>query len=178
MTAFLGIFSLVPSWLYAILLAGAMATNCATSNRLDTEKLAHKDLQLAVKDQKAEAAQTLADETAKVLATERKLTDALKLQEKTDAKNSQLVRDLRTRTASVSLRDPGATECRASGGSAKTPTAAVAGSGGASGSETAGILSADFARLLWDQGAAADEINIAFASCKAYVGVLREAWPK
>lgn len=44
MSALLGLFKLIPSWLYAAVIAGLLATNCATLHRLDTAKLDLADL--------------------------------------------------------------------------------------------------------------------------------------
>lgn len=52
MTALLGLFKLIPSWLHAVAIAGLLATNCTTMHRLDTAKLDLSDL----KAQYAEAA--------------------------------------------------------------------------------------------------------------------------
>lgn len=52
MSAILGLFNLLPGWVYAALLAAAMATNCTTLHRLDSAKLDLSDL----KAQHAEAA--------------------------------------------------------------------------------------------------------------------------
>lgn len=52
MTAILGLFNLIPGWIYIGLMAAAMATNCATLHRLDSTKLELADL----KAQHAEAA--------------------------------------------------------------------------------------------------------------------------
>lgn len=172
--SFLSIFGVLPGWLWAALLAGALATNCATGNRLEVEKQAHGALKLAVQKQKTESAQKLADETAKTLATERKLIEAVQKQEHNDAKNAALVRDLRTR--SVGLRDPYATGCRPSGGSTPAPTSPSANPGQGDQPQAAGLLSANLAQLLWDQAAEADALNIAFASCKQHLLNLDAQW--
>lgn len=52
MTAVLGLFKLIPSWLYAAAIAGLLVTNCTTMHRLDAAKLDLSDL----KAQHAEAA--------------------------------------------------------------------------------------------------------------------------
>lgn len=44
MNALLGLFNLIPGWVYAGLLAAAVATNCTTLHRLDTAKVNLADL--------------------------------------------------------------------------------------------------------------------------------------
>lgn len=54
MSALLGLFGLIPGWLYAAAIAALMATNCTTLHRLDSAKVELSDL----KAQHAEAARS------------------------------------------------------------------------------------------------------------------------
>lgn len=129
----------------------------------------------------AKAAQALATQTGLVLTLERKLATNLAEQEKKDAANQSTVAGLsaQLRTArAVSggrLRDPNATACAGSG-------PAVATESGASGSagdpaQTGGLFSAGATELLERLTREADDINVAYASCREDALKLRLAAP-
>jgi hypothetical protein len=72
----IGLFNLVPSWLYAAIIAALVATNCATSVRLDREKLAHQTSKTEYAERVASAEKQRADEESKRRQTEKDLQDA------------------------------------------------------------------------------------------------------
>lgn len=127
----------------------------------------------AVDKQKVEAAGKLADETGKVLKIERELGAARAAQETRDAKNRKTVAGLERRLADAAaanggrLRDPNAAGCGGSGGSAETAVAAGADDRAGDGAKTGGLLSVQLSDLLRARLRDADEINIAYASCRA-----------
>lgn len=106
MTAILGLFNLIPGWIYAGLLAAAMATNCATLHRLDSTKLELADLkaQHAEAARAAEAsARSKEQAAATTLATiEQKARDE---QKRLSADLAAAVRELRNRPERPSSGD-------------------------------------------------------------------------
>jgi hypothetical protein len=136
----------------------------------------------ALKKQKAEAAKLLDAERAKTAAAESALRQFKDEQEVKDGQHQATVNDLerRLRSAggpSMRLRDPYATGCRLSGGSAQGATAASPGAGAADAAEGSGLLSKQLTALLFELARSADEINIAYASCRADAMNLRAAIP-
>lgn len=128
----------------------------------------------AVSKLKAAAATELGAEIRKTLEAERKLSAALAAQEKTDADNAKTVADLRADLRAKSraaggpgLRDPFAAGCGGGGGGA--PGAAVAGadSGAADAAASTGLLSEPLEQLLLKITSEADEVNLAYISCRA-----------
>jgi len=124
----------------------------------------------ALNKQKAEAAATLASETAKTRAVEQALTDFKANQEKTDVEHQTAVADLRARLVAAAgpagrLRDPNAgrgPSCSGTPAQAATP----AGAGAGDGAQTNGLLSAELTGLLQRLQLEADTVNDAYASCR------------
>jgi hypothetical protein len=120
--------------------------------------------------QKVEAADLLAKETARVTATEKALQASKNNQEIQDAKNTKVVAGLTTRlrdlTVNGRLRDPHAG--RGPSGNAG-PGNATSGPGDCPdhGAEAPGVLSAELSGLLQRLALEADEINVAYTSCRA-----------
>lgn len=138
----------------------------------------------AIGKQKVEAAGLLAIETRKVLDLERQLGAIRAAQEKTDADNARTVDALRADLRRQSragggpgLRDPFAAGCGGGGGGAQAATAADARAGAADRAEAGRALSAELEEFLIEQAAAADAINIAYASCRADSQALRAQAP-
>ena len=127
----------------------------------------------AIAMMKAEAAKALAAETAKTRAAEQALNDFKNSQELKDAQHLQTIADLsqRLRTlagASGRLRDPHATGCGGGGSSPSGDNPSPSGTGAADGAETGGLVSEPLSRLLLELTVSADQINAAYASCRAY----------
>ncbi|PQA78675.1 hypothetical protein [Rhodoferax sp. TS-BS-61-7] len=136
----------------------------------------------ALKEQQRQAERLLASETAKARAAEQALRDFKTNQEKQDAKNQSTVADLSSRLRQLAgsagrLRDPNAHGCgRGSGG----PTGEVAtapGSGAADPAEAAGLLSVPLTELLQRALRESDDINVAYASCRADTYAVRAEPP-
>lgn len=136
------------------------------------EQVATVRYETVITEQKEVAQRTLAKVTADVRAKEKALTDFKNTQEIKDAKARKIVADLSTRlrdNAGVTgrLRDPQAAGC--GGGSDNpddlNPPNAIARAGNQP--ETGGLFSAGASQLLSRLTHEADEINLAFGSCKA-----------
>ena len=135
----------------------------------------------ALTRQKLEAATTLATETAKVAAVTQRLNDTLHKQEIQDATNQATVAkyqaDLRRMADSAGrLRDPNAGR-GCSRGSPQGDIATSAGDRAGDGAEAGGLLSKELSGLLLKLTAEADEINLAYASCRADTISVRDAPP-
>lgn len=149
MTAILSLFKLIPSWLYAVAIAGLLATNCTTMHRLDTAKLDLSDLkaQHAEAARAAEASARAKEQAAATtLATiEQKARDE---QKRLSADLAALDRELRNRPQ------------RPSGGDlSKSPSNSVGCTG-------AGLFAADAAFLV-RESSRADKLRIDLARCQA-----------
>jgi hypothetical protein len=135
--------------------------------------------QAAVNKQKAEASAQLAAATAKVRATESALAAFKDKQEITDANNRELTQAQERRLVAIAgpagrLRDPYAGRGGGSGGAAGQAPAS-AGGGAADAAESPGLLSKEASRFFLELAAEADEINNAYASCRADALNLRAA---
>lgn len=121
---------------------------------------------------KREAADTLAIETNKTRTAEQALQDFKNTQELQDATHQKTVADLSSRLRSLAgapgrLRDPHAAGCGPSGGSAPSEAARAPSGRPADPAEAGGLLSADLSGLLQQLNREADDINVAYASCRA-----------
>ncbi len=168
MKALAAIFDVIPGWCYALLIAGLLLTNGVSLVRVHVAQTGEAMAKLETQTLRTDHATALAQETGKVLATERKLGAALATQEKKDADAQKTVADLRADLRALSraaggLRDPNATACRHP---AAGETAAGAGPGANDASQAGGLLSEPLEKLLLTDSADADAINIAYASCR------------
>jgi len=128
----------------------------------------------ALDTQKTKAAQLLATETARALTAERRERELLAQQEKTDARNLKTIGALEQRLRALAgpagrLRDPNAKEpgCgRGGAGPAGPPPAGATDRAGDAG-QTGGLLSAELSGLLRARLIEADQINLAYVSCRA-----------
>lgn len=132
-----------------------------------------------IDQQKKEAERTLKIETDKVTATEQRLTSFKNEQELTDAKSkikvASLERDLRrATTADGRLRDPNATGCGGGGSATQNKNPTGPGNRLDDGSEAGGLFSTGASELLIRITREADEVNTAYASCRADAFKLRE----
>jgi len=136
----------------------------------------------ALAKQKIEAATTLLALTEVARKAERALQVALHNQEIQDASNQKIVAkyqaDLRRLAALPGgLRDPNAARCGRSSGGTQGDSAASASAGTADPTQAGGVLSEQLSGLLLRLTAEADEINLAYASCRADTINLRTALP-
>lgn len=167
-----GLLALIPAWIWAALLAASLANGCVTSHQRDTARVELANLKNAVADQEVEAGKALADETAKVQATQSQLELALKVQEKNDESNQTLIGGLRDRLRTAAgpsgrLRDPNATGCGRRSDGAEGAATAAPDDRAADPAETGGVFSAGATELLQRLTSEADTINLAYISCRA-----------
>lgn len=131
--------------------------------------------ELLARELKDKAANTLADETAKVRAAEKTLRAVLDAQEVQSAKDQKTVSNLSIRLRNLAavnngrLRDPYyAGRCGGGGNSPKDGTAASAGDSQGNGASAGGLFSPEFSGFLLNKDDAAERISAAYRSCRAY----------
>jgi hypothetical protein len=128
---------------------------------------------LKIDEQKTEARTLLIAESAKVDAANRALRDFKDNQENEDAINGKTISLLADKlhilaaTSGGLLRDPNAKGCWNGSSGAQSTTTTSTSSGAADVAQGAGVLSADLSRLLLRQASIADEVNLAYISCRA-----------
>jgi hypothetical protein len=132
--------------------------------------------------QKAKAILDLAGETAKTQAAERGLAEFKNQQEIQDAKNRTTVVGLERRLrdaagAAGRLRDPNQAGCGSGSGGAPDPAAASPVDRAADPAAAGGLLSRELTEFLLGKAASADEVNAAYASCRADAFRLRALVP-
>lgn len=134
----------------------------------------------AIDKLKADAATALATETTKTRAAEQALATAKHTQEMRDAKHTQTIAALADRLRAAAgpagrLHDPNATaaECGGGGGGPSGDTAPATAAGAADRAQAGGLLSAELTELLWRLAREADDINAAYASCRADASTVR-----
>lgn len=189
----LKVCDLIPGrlWLFGvILLVGALGSallhiQALTSERdaARTEATAAKSdlgaLQGAVKMMKKQAADELAALKAERDAKQEQLNAAFKAQEIKDANSQATVDRYSRQLASVRLRDPyaKAARCGGSSGGAAGSTAAAPDNRAADPADAPGVLSERTSEDLRRLQRTADQINLAFASCKGYAQKVISAMP-
>ena len=136
----------------------------------------------ALKEQQRQAERLLSLETAKTRAAEESLRTFKLNQDIQDAKAKSKVADLSSRLRQLSgqsgrLRDPNAPGCGRGSGGPTGEAATAPGSSAADPAEAAGLLSADLTGLLQRLTTEADEINLAYASCRPDAFAMRESTP-
>lgn len=147
----------------AALLASAILMNCATHAKLQEQRLETANLKTEAAQRAKVQAEALSAEVEKTRAIEQKLADAAIRQEKTDAKNKTIVADLGRDLDDRRLLDPFARGCD----TAKAETTGNSASGEGHPTQANGLLSIEFDRFLKQLARDADDLNIAFASCRA-----------
>jgi hypothetical protein len=108
------LFAILPSWVWALALAGALAAYGVTGNQLRIERGAHLHTKLTHAEQVASAQAARANEEARRRQTEQELNDATEIHAKEVATLSLAVAaaDTRARAAAAGLRS--ATQAAAS----------------------------------------------------------------
>lgn len=158
------------------LMFGVRAIDQRGYNRAKAEATA------ALKDLQRQAERELASQTAKTRAAEQALHTFKTQQDIQDAKAQTTVADLSRRLRQLAgqpgrLRDPNAHGCGRGSGGPTGEAATATGSGAADSAEAGGLLSAELTGLLQRLTTEADEVNLAYASCRADVYVVRESQP-
>jgi len=143
---------------------------------------ADAEWQAKVKSQKADAIKLLDEERAKVAATSMSLRNFKDNQEIKDAHNKKAVTGYERRLRAAAghagrLRDPNAsyaTGCGGGGDNPQSPDTAGAGHRADDVAQATGLLSKELTQFLLDQAASADDINLAYTSCRADALSIRE----
>lgn len=137
-------------------------------------------LEKAVLENKVKAANELAAKANEVLELERRVNEAESKLEITyekrrmDSKAASVALDAAAARHGGQLRDPNAAGCRGGGDSPEVKTASSADSGATDTAGTGGLLSVQLSDLLRGKLRRADEINDAYAICRADAIMLRE----
>lgn len=123
--SFFGLFNVIPGFVWALMVAGAVATSCTQTVRLEREQSKHAQYRADIERQRAEASEQARQK-------EQELSDAAtQAQAQADALREQLDRDrAANRVAGQRLRDAAATaalradqQCQASASAAVGKTA-------------------------------------------------------
>jgi hypothetical protein len=133
----------------------------------------------AIDKQKTKAGQLLQAETDRANAATSKLIELKTEREKQDVENKSTIAALAVRLRAAAgpaarLRDPHAAGCGSCGGSAPATDPARAEGGAADGAEAGGLLSKQLTEFLLTQAADADQVNLAYTSCRLDALSLRE----
>lgn len=185
---------LVPGWVWAIACAGLLVmagglgmqrdlARAETKHAIELRDQARGELgqlQAAVAAMKKQAADELAALTAERDAKQEQLNAAFKAQEIKDANSQATVDRYSRQLASVRLRDPyaKAARCGGGGGGSASASAAATDNRAADPTDASGVLSERTSEDLRRLQRAADQINLAFASCKGYAEKVISAMPK
>jgi hypothetical protein len=126
----------------------------------------------AIEQSKREAANALLREVDKTHAAEQALQAFKNQQELKDADHQKTVADLSSRLRTLAgpagrLRDPQAFGCGAGGSGSPGAVAPAPGVGADGGAQAGGLLSKPLTELLFRLTREADDINNAYASCRA-----------
>ena len=136
----------------------------------------------AIAMQKAEAASLLAAEKDKTAIAERTLAEFKNRQEIEDAQNRTTISTLERRLRDAAgpagrLRDPNAAGCGSSGGGAAGEASSGASDRAADAAPAGGLLSVQISDLFGRLLREADEVNIAYAACRADALNIRATLP-
>jgi hypothetical protein len=170
-----------------LLYGGLIATLVLGAWRLDVArqqigfKKAEVIYKAKIEEQKTEARSLLSAETARVAKATKAMTDFKNFQETADAKNTAVVADLERRLRvnagpAGRLRDPNATGCGGGGGSPKASNPAGPSNSAADSADAGGLFSVGATALLQRLTHEADEVNLAYISCRADALSVREAF--
>lgn len=174
------------SWLYRALAIGALLAALwlgygawANHQQGIGQARATATYNTAIDQQKLDASATLARETGKTRDAEQALQAFKNQQELRDAKNKLVLGALADQLRAAAgpaarLRDPNAAGCGGGGGGAPGADPARADGGAADEAADSGLLSKQLTEFLLTQAADADQMNLAYASCRADALNLRE----
>jgi hypothetical protein len=133
----------------------------------------------AIDKQKTQAGQLLKTETDRANAATVKLINLKIEREKQDVENQSAIDRLAVRLRAAAgpaarLRDPHAARCGGGGGGAPAADLAHVEGSAADGAEAGGVLSKQLTEFLLSQAADADQVNLAYTSCRLDALSLRE----
>lgn len=149
MTALLGIFNIIPNWVFALITAGALATSCVQTDRL-------KSLKLETAESKAHYAEVARKAEAANRQQERQHADGLNF---INQRSADETRALATRITELVVGLRNRPERPASGAVPKGPAPEV----GCTGAQ---LYKPDAAFLI-GESARADKLRIDLARCQA-----------
>jgi Sec-independent protein translocase protein TatA len=140
------------------------------------------EAQAQIQGIKREAAERLATETEKTLKAEQALQASVNKQNRKDSEHAQALANLSGRLHALAdpagrLRDPHAAGCGPGGGSPQGDPPTATGGGSGDPAQAGGLLSAELGGLLRRLTREADDINVAYASCRADAYTVRSAQP-
>lgn len=154
-----------------VVIAVLVATNWVSYERLQTAKELNGVYETQIRAQKRQASFVLAAETEKVRQLQAALKIAADTLEKAYAQHKATVADAAAALAAARksgrLRDPNADRCGGGGGSTPGPAQPPAGGGEGDKAEAGGLLSVQLSDLLSRVLREADDINVAYAACRA-----------
>lgn len=176
------------SWLYRVLtISGLLAVlylgygAWVTHQQGIGEARATADYNTVIDKQKAKAVQLLQTETDRANAASAKLVKFRTEREKHDAENKSVIAGLASRLRAAAgaagrLRDPNASHagCGSGGGGASGADSTHSSGGAADEAEARGFLSKQLTEFLLRQAADADQVNLAYTSCRLDALSLRE----
>lgn len=172
----LKILDWIPSWLWALVVSGLIASNLIGNARLSSERLAHQTTKTAHAEQVAAAEKSRADEEAKRRQTE---TELLNAQAEHAAKIEALQRDTaRARTAAVAAADSLRSATAAAAERARAQCADSTASGLRETADPIGLLAIVLGRIddrATELAEAADAARIAGRACEREYDAAREA---
>lgn len=177
------LFGWVPVWAWLLVLGFAFGHGYIVTGQRDAARADLATLQGAVKQQKTQAKALFDDLKAKADAlTElfNQLHQKVEAQSAKDRKTNQDLRDELRRNSRAAggpgLRDPWAQGSGCGPSSAESPGQGAAGTNGGPGNppEAGRVLSEPLEAMLLEDYAASDDINIAYAACRADAIMLRQ----
>lgn len=162
-------------WALYVLFAGVLwlGYNTWAGHQQDIGRQeAEQRYEKALDKQKAEARLKLAAETQRAHDAEQALRNFKDTQELKDAQAKKTIAGLSARLRDLAgpdgrLRDPNGTGCRCGGGGAAGTNSAGTHDREADGADAGGLLSTQLSGLLQRLQREADEVNAAYASCRA-----------
>lgn len=161
------------SVILGVLVAVLSVTNWISIERLQNAQELNDIYETKIATQKRDAGMLFAAEAAKVRQLQSALKIAADTLEKAYAANkielgkAAEALAVAKRQHGGRLRDPNADRCGGSGGSAPGPAQPPAGGGEGDKAETGGLLSVQLSDLLDRVLREADDINVAYAACRA-----------
>ena len=168
----------VPGWIWACALILVLVQACSQRSALADLREVHADLVTAVEAQKSQASAELQAAHARVNTLQEYLANSTKTKDASDVKTifqiNDLAAELRNARIDGRLRDPNASGQGSA--SACTDAASRSATGEPNAADAAGLLSEPLTDLLLDSARQADNINAAYARCRADARELRQAY--
>lgn len=127
--SFFGLLNIIPSWLWALIVAGAVATSCTQTVRLEREQSKHSKTKVEFAEYKTDTAMKTLKSFERRDEQRQELEDAAtQAQAQADALRKQLDRDRDlARASSQRLRDAAATAALAADSQCQASTSAAVG---------------------------------------------------